>query len=1012
MESQQIGDAKSEAPVPENEALRLAALRSFDVLDSPSESAYDDISLLASVICQTPIALVSLIDSDRQWFKSKVGLEASETPRELAFCAHAILGDELFVVEDAADDSRFVSNPLVTSGPRIRFYAGAPLITSDEFHLGTLCVIDRVPRRLKPEQAEALRALSRQVIAQLELRRNLKRKAILEQELRTRNAIHEAILNSANYAIVSTDVEGVIRTFNRTAERLLGYKAEDVVGKMTPERIHDAREVADRARELAQELGRSVEPGFEALVAKARRGEPDDNEWTYIGKDGARIPVLLSVTALRNEDGGISGYLGVAGDITKRKQVEEALKTAQEGAETANRAKSEFLANMSHEIRTPINGVIGMTELLVGTELNATQSDSANAILVSANSLLVVINDILDFSKIEAGKLEFEIADFDLIETVEASIGLFAEPALAKQIELVGSVAPDVPAQMRGDSGRLKQVLVNMLNNAVKFTEKGEVVLRVSKESDSPTEAVIRFEVRDTGVGIPQDARIRLFEKFSQADPSTSRRYGGTGLGLAISKQLVEMMQGEIGVESEPGKGSSFWFHVRLEKQMPTRNVDSKPSDMMRDLRVLIVDDSVSNRQLLEEQIMSWDIQVECAATGAGAIQKLRDAASEGDCYDLAILDQKMSGMDVLALAAQINEDSRVSQTRLILMVPVHYQIPVDQLKRAGISERLVKPVRQSRLYDCLMNAMGKEVSKMADGQGFQESSSGAPEPASSAGSGGLRILLVEDNEINRKVALGQLSRLGFKADFSSNGREVIEAFDKVPYDIILMDCQMPEMDGYEATREIRRRERDGLVDGRRPVRIIAITAHAMTGDREKCLAAGMDDYLTKPLKTAALKAMLDRWIPTSRDRLEGPSSGLFNECLAESDPIVRMTSDPSSSGSSEPPVNMERLREMGADDDETVRELVDLYFEQAGELIKQLEEAVRSGEAQEVKRFSHKLCGASATCGMDAIVPFLRELESKGDRCELEGAGELCKMVSVQYAEIRKFLSVEMAWS
>ncbi|MDA1276629.1 MAG: ATP-binding protein, partial [Verrucomicrobia bacterium] len=776
----------SAAAIPENESERLAALRSYEILDTPSEEAFDDITLLASAICQTPIALVSLVDSDRQWFKSKVGIDAPETPRDWAFCAHAILQSDLLQVPDAAADPRFKSNPLVVSDPKIRFYAGAPLITGDRIHLGTLCVIDRSARKLTAEQEKSLRVLSRQVVAQLELRRALKRQKRLEQILREGNLLQSAILNSANYSIISTDTDGTIRTFNQTAERWLGYSAEELVGKQTPALFHDPGEVSDRAKTLSAEIGSVVEPGFDVFVAKARLREPDENEWTYIRRDGHRFPVLLSVTALLADDGQQVGFLGVASDITDRKQAEIELREARREAEQATRLKSEFLANMSHEIRTPINGVLGITDLLLDTDLDPTQLDYATTILASAQALQTVINDILDFSKIEAGKLEFEIADFDLGEVVETSVRLLAESAMAKRIELVANVDPGVPAGLRGDSGRLKQVLVNLLNNAVKFTDTGEVVLRVTKDSETPAETVVRFEVTDTGVGIPDAARARLFEKFSQADASTARKHGGTGLGLAISRQLVELMRGKIGVESEVGKGSKFWFQARFEKQSPGEKTGPCLSEKLDRLRILIVDDNKANRQMLEQQFGSWNLRADSVGDSKEAMRALQRAAADGKPFEIALVDQQMPDLDGLALAREIKLDSRLSRTRIILMVPIGYA-QADVVPSSPDSfETISKPLLKSKLFDLLMNVVGNENDSPAAGVRSSESREDAPTKNTPAPASGPRILLAEDNVINRKVALGQLNRVGYTADCCVNGLEAIEAFRNVPYDIIL----------------------------------------------------------------------------------------------------------------------------------------------------------------------------------------------------------------------------------
>ena len=989
------------APLPENEEQRLAALRDLDILDTTPESLYDDVTRLASAICQTPIALVSLVDENRQWFKSRFGVEASETPRDWAFCAHAILQKDIFEVRDATQDARFGNNPLVVSDPMIRFYAGVPLVAPGQQSVGTLCVIDRKPGELTEEQRAALKALGRQVVSHFEQRLVLKRQMVLERSLLEKNLLNKAILNSANYSIISTNPEGVIQTFNRTAERWLGYRADEIVGNETLAFMHDLEQIKTRCAIVSEELGRTIDPSFEVFVAKARTGATADAEWDYIRRDGSRFPVQLSVTALTGEGGRVLGFLAVAADITERKRWESALVEAGLEAEDNTVAKSEFLANMSHEIRTPINGVIGMTGLLLETELTPTQADYARTVLNSANTLLRVINDILDFSKIEAGKLEFEIADFDPRELMEESVRLLAERAAAKGIELLGNIAPDVCLGLRGDAGRVQQVLVNLLSNAVKFTSEGEVVLKVSRESDSPDGTEIRFEVTDTGLGIPEEVQARLFQKFSQATAETARKYGGTGLGLAISKQLVELMGGTIGVESKPGKGSKFWFTVRFSKQ--TSKPGSRPAnrdelDLLKGLRILIVDDNDSNRKFLADQIRSWNLRVETFGNPRDAFDRLREAASSGDSFGLVLLDQEMPDEDGLSFAGRVSSAPALFGTRIVLMAPFGCKFERETLRRSGVLEKVTKPVRQSMLFDILMNVM------VGGGNGQDADVKSAVAPSDSAGvaqESGIRILVAEDNDVNRKVVLGQLNRLGYSADAVVNGREAVEACVRSPYDLILMDCQMPEMDGYEATREIRNREAGGVFGTRTPLHIIAVTAHAMKGDREKCLNAGMDDYLTKPLKSAILQEALERWVAESKSR--GGAGASKDPESADAESGAHSVEEPEGSGGE--PVDLERLWEMGADDEEVVRELVDLYNTQAEELLASLKQAVGAGQAAEVKGFSHKLCGASATCGMNAIVPSLRELEEMGERGDLSGAQEALQTASREYTRIRDFL-------
>ena len=806
-----------------------------------------------------------------------------------------------------------------------------------------------------------------------------------EQEaLREREQMFRAISTSALDAVIMVNERGEAVFWNPAAEKMFGFSREEILGKNLHKLIVPDRFKAEARQgfEKYQRLGSGPVIGLVIELAALRKSREE-------------FPIEISVSGINHND----QFWAVAliRDITERKKAELKLKQAKEEtdqinrqleesikkanqlareADRANASKSEFLANMSHEIRTPMNGVIGMIDILLETELTQEQRDFAETVSKSADSLLTILNDILDFSKIEAGKMDLDIIEFNLFNMIDSMNDILAVRAQDKNLEYICSIDPDIPDRVKGDPGRLRQILTNLIGNAVKFTTNGEIVIDVKLVQESPSDILLKFSVSDTGIGIAEEKINSLFQAFVQADASTTRKFGGTGLGLSICRSLIRMMGGKIGVSSVVGKGSRFWFTVMLTKVMNRSTSDIIPVISIRNRKILIVDDNETNRKVLSRQLESWGCIYSAVDSAETALKMLLDANNTGDPFELAILDMQMPDIDGEELGRTIKNHLDIQQTILVMLTSVGMRGDASRMRKIGFDAYLTKPVKHNKLLDCLRTLFGQG----SISTGMEKTSLVTWHTLKESDRGKERILLAEDNKINQKVAVKLLENLGYQVDVVDNGLEAIEALKTVSYSLILMDVQMPEMDGFEATRHIRNAKSD-VIDHDIPV--IALTAHAIKGDREKCLEAGMNDYVSKPINKKQLANVLDRQLKAKH--------------LSEAE------SSQESEQSNEDVFDRKAFMERLFDDEELCAEILQMYTDDIPEQLKKLKEAVSQGDAFAFCSIAHTIKGASANIEARTMKEVSFKLEKAGKAEDLTNGMELIQELSDEFQRFLK---------
>jgi two-component system sensor histidine kinase/response regulator len=794
------------------------------------------------------------------------------------------------------------------------------------------------------------------IIGTFGISRDITHRKRTEKSLRDSESLYHSLVEALPVCLFRKDREGRFTFANQPFCREVNQSLAEIVGKTDRDLYPSAL-----AEKYVRDDLRVIETGqmFETVEE-------------HIGPDGNNTYVSVLKVPLCDSTGEVIGMQGIFWDVTPRIRAEQKMRQAKEAAEAASQAKSEFLANMSHEIRTPMNAVIGMTELLLDTPLTFEQRDYLETVKKSADSLLLIINDILDFSKIEAGKLDLDYSAFDLREDIGDTLNTLALRADQKGLELACHIAPEVPESVIGDPGRLRQILINLVGNAIKFTHQGEVVVDVElAANEKDDEVLLHFSVRDTGIGIPADKQAMIFEAFAQADGSTTRRYGGTGLGLAISLRLVQRMGGRLWVESTLGRGSTFHFTARLRRTAASasRLISSEPG-RLRGISVLVVDDNATNRFILVETLTQWQMRPTAVENAAAAMWALESAQRNGEPFALVLLDAQMPDVDGFMLAERIREHPDLTGATVMMLSSACHRIDAQRCKELGLAAYLIKPIKQTELYRAILTSLGV----------FAEKPSTTTELTPIKSTRALRLLLVEDNPVNQKLAVRLLEKQGHRIVVANNGREALEAVEGQSFDLVLMDVQMPVMDGFEATAVIRERERGT----ERHLPILAMTAYAMQGDRERCLQAGMDGYISKPVQPHELCQTIEKLTsPIVSAPLEGDKNGILDAAICD---------------------RAEFLKHVGGDLS-LLRELVDVFRADCPRIRQRIRLALSEADAAGLHRAAHSLKGSLVTFGANAARNAAERLEQMAAKSDFSRAAEAVARLEAELDRLQPIL-------